>query len=145
MVHREVPIKIVANEGKKWGCATFEVCAKTRANVDAAFLECIRTIRRHKICGGDARKQALLKQILRLFPHQKWDTLQPLFQLSEKDIENYINGIKKESIEVVRKKILFVGDARIGKTSLMKCFMNQSRSSTSIEPGWTSEHIFLTK
>lgn len=86
------------------------------------------------VCNGNLKKLTVVSQVLKILPSQNWNTILPLLQLSEEDLVNYLNGVSKQSTEVVRKKILFVGDARIGKTSLMKCFINQSRPTT-VEPG----------
>lgn len=91
------------------------------------------------------RKVSLMKSLMKIIPHSQWTSLVPIAELNEEDLSNYLNGLSSNSVRVVRKKILFVGkhclgcrdsqgDQRIGKTSLMKCFLNENRSKK-VEPG----------
>lgn len=86
------------------------------------------------LCEKSATKLELAANVLKIIPKANWRAILPILKLSQTDLFNYLQNLTSKRTDVVRKKILFVGDARVGKTCLMKCFINETRSE-STEPG----------
>lgn len=55
-------------------------------------------------------KFALMKSLMDMIPSSEWTSLVPIAELDEIDLANYIAGLSVKNIQVVRKKILFVGN-----------------------------------
>lgn len=59
-----------------------------------------------------ALRISLMKNLMNIVPPSQWSSLVPIVELDEVDLSNYISGfgLASSSIQVVRKKILFVGN-----------------------------------